>query len=97
VTPATPAPAPVAPSDGPTFTAVFSDGIETKMSIYSSADENNLDAARAVAVSRAAYSSRAKVPMAEITATITYARFDNVRGMLLASYSAADLAKAVAP
>lgn len=92
-----PAPAEVKPSDGPIFTAVFSDGIVTRMSIYSSADEKDLDVARAVAVSRAAYSSRGGVPMAEITATITFARFETTRGDLLTSYSAEDLAKAVTP
>ena len=55
--PATPAPHPVRPSESLLFAAKWSDGLETRMSVYTTVD--NLDVARGVAVSRAAYSSRA--------------------------------------
>ena len=66
--PATPEPKRVPPSDGLVFRTKWSDGIETRMSVYTFI--NDLDVKRAIAVSAAAYSSRKRVPMAAITATI---------------------------
>jgi hypothetical protein len=92
--PATPAPEPVKPSDGPVFEATWSDGTQTRMSIYAWLD--NLNVNRAAAVSRAAYSSRHRVPMPEIVATITEAHFEK-DGAIIASCTADDLKKRAVP
>jgi hypothetical protein len=87
--PATPAPKSVPASDSVVFAARWSDGIETKMSVYTTVDE--LDVARGVAVSRAAYSSRRRVPITDIAATIVQARFEK-GGEVLRTYAAEELA-----
>ena len=90
--PATAPPKPVKPSAGPVFTAIFSDGVTTRMSIYSPASPvGKLDVRRGVAVSKAAHSSRTKTPMAEVTSTIVDARFESIGGAPLASYTTEDL------
>jgi hypothetical protein len=50
--PATPPPKPVEPSDGPVFEAKWSDGTETRMSVYSSLID--LDVRRGIALAEAA-------------------------------------------
>jgi hypothetical protein len=87
--PATPAPKSVQPSDSLVFAAEWSDGTRTRMSIYSTL--NNLDFARGVTVSRAAYSSRRRVPITDIAATIVQAHFEK-DGVMLQSYAARELA-----
>jgi hypothetical protein len=81
------------PGASPVFKAEFSDGVKTKMTIYTPIKP--LDLKRAVVVSHAAYSARKRIPMSAITATITEASFSK-DGKVLAEYTAADLAK-VAP
>ena len=71
------------------FWAKWSDGIETRMSVYTFIDD--LDVERAMAVSAAAYSSRKCVPMAAITATIVRARFEDLSGAIVESYNAEQL------
>ena len=88
--PATPAPRPVPPSDGPVFIAEWSDDTETRMSIYATLDD--LDVRRAVEVSRAAYSSRHRVPIP--AATIVEGRFEH-GGTVIKTFSADELQKAV--
>jgi hypothetical protein len=90
--PATPEPKRVPPSDGLVFWAKWSDGIETRMSVYTFI--NNLDVKRAMAVSAAAYSSRKRVPMAAITTTIVQARFEDLSGAIVESYNAEQLSQA---
>jgi hypothetical protein len=85
--PATPAPSEVPPSDGLRFWATWSDGAQTKMSVYTSKDK--LDLTRAVAVSTAAYSSRYHIPIEEINATIVQAQFRDPDGTIVATYDAA--------
>jgi hypothetical protein len=83
--PILPVPPPPPASEGPVFIAKFMDGVKTRMSIYSGLDP--LDLKRAIAVSRAAYSSRTKTPMDAITTPIIEAHFETRDdGMLLASY-----------
>ena len=72
--PATPPPPQVKPSDSPVFVARWSDGTETRMSTY--AMLKKLDLKRGIALSRAAYSSRNRIPMATIEAAIVEARFE---------------------
>jgi hypothetical protein len=86
--PTTPAPKSVRPSDSLVFAARWSDGIETRMSVYTTIGE--LDVARGVAVSHAAYSSRRHVLMGEITATIVQACFEK-DGVVLRTYAAGNL------
>jgi hypothetical protein len=86
--PATPAPKSVQPSDSLVFAAKWSDGTETRMSIYTTLEE--LDVARGVAVSRAAYSSRRRVPMTEIVATIVQASFEK-DCVILQSYTSEEV------
>jgi hypothetical protein len=86
--PATPAPKSVQPSDSLVFAAKWSDGTETRMSTYTVVDD--LDVKCGVAVSRAAYSSRKRVPVAKITATIMQAHFEK-EGVVLQAYAAEEL------
>ena len=86
--PVIPVPRAPPPSEGPVFTAVFEDGVQTKMSVYSGLDP--LDLERAIKVSRAAYSSRTKKPMAAAP-RIVAALFEDREGVLLASYTADQL------
>jgi hypothetical protein len=72
--PATPMAPQVKPSDGPTFVAQWSDGVTTRMTTYTMLKK--LDLKRGLALSRAAYSSRKKVSMATIEATIIGAHFE---------------------
>ena len=87
-TPATPAPKSVRPSDSLVFAARWSDGVETRMSVYTVVDE--LDVTRGVAVSRAAYSSRRRVPITAIVATIMQAHFEK-EGVVLRAYATEEL------
>jgi hypothetical protein len=86
--PLVPMPKPSTPNAGLVFHAKWSDGIETQMSIYSRGAKP--DIARAVAVSRAAYSSRKRVPMADITAMIVQAHFKK-DGAVVATYTSEEL------
>jgi hypothetical protein len=87
--PATLPPRPVPPSGGLVFSALWSDGTATRMSIYSTLKD--LDLKRAAAVSHAGYSSRHHIPMDKITATITKATFA-YGGEIIATYDAAAIA-----
>jgi hypothetical protein len=89
--PATPAPTEFPPSDGLVFWAKWSDGTETRMSVYSQIDD--LDLRRAAVVSAAAYSSRKRMPMTVITATICAARFEDEDGVIIETYNAEQLGK----
>jgi hypothetical protein len=60
------------------------------MAVYTFADD--LDLERAKTVRAAAYSSRKRVPMAAITATIVQAHFEDPDGVIVASYNAEQLA-----
>jgi hypothetical protein len=86
--PATPAPAEVKPSDSPTFVAQWSDGVTTKMTTYTML--TRLDLKRGIALSRAAYSSRKKILIATIEATIVEARFEK-DGAVVRAYTAEDI------
>jgi hypothetical protein len=87
-TPATPTPKSIPASDSVVFAAEWSDGTKTRMSIYTMVGE--LDIERGVAVSHAAYSSRKRIPMAEIAATIVQAYFEK-DGTVLRSFAAEEL------
>jgi hypothetical protein len=89
---ATPEPAAVKSSDSPAFVAEWSDGTTTRMSTYTILRRLNLK--RGVALIRAAYASRKKIPMAMIEATIVEARFEK-EGVVVRAYAAEDLTKAV--
>jgi hypothetical protein len=93
-TPATPAPNEVPPSDALIFEVEWSDGTKTRMSVHTFAD--SLDVKRGVAVSRAAYSSRKKIPMSSITATIVQGHFEDSSGAIVATYNAAQIKKEAA-
>lgn len=81
-------PKPPPASAGPIFIARFADGVTTRMSIYSGLDP--LDLERGIAVSRAAYSSRTRTPMAAAP-LIVQAHFEDGDGAVLASYTAEQL------
>ncbi len=78
------------PGASPVFRAKFSDGTKVRMSVYTLL--NPLDIKRAVAVSRAAYSSRLHIPMSAITATIVEAHFEK-DGKILQRYGTEELGK----
>jgi hypothetical protein len=88
-TPATPAPNEVPPSDGLVFEAAWDDGITTRMSVYTFVDD--LDLKRAIALSKAAYSSRKRIPLAEIKAIIVQAQFRDSGNTIIATHDAAQL------
>jgi hypothetical protein len=87
-TPATPAPKSIPASDSVVFAAEWSDGTKTRMSIYTAIEE--LDVKRAVAVSRAAYSSRKRMPVADIAARIERAHFEK-DGVVVRSFTIEEL------
>jgi hypothetical protein len=93
-TPATPAPNEVPSSDGLIFETEWNDGTKTRMSVYTFAD--SLDVKRGVAVSRAAYSGRKRIPMSAITATIERAHFEDSGGAIVATYNATQIKKEAA-
>ena len=82
--PVIPVPKPPAPRKSPVFCAKWSDGLETRMSIYSRIDHP--DIRRAVAVSQAAHASRTKGK----SAAIVSGHFETADGEMLRSYSTSD-------
>ena len=90
--PATPPPPEVKPSDSPTLVAQWSDGTKTRMSTYTLLKK--LDLKRGIALARAAYSSRKKMPMAAIEATIVEVHFEK-DGLVVRTYTPEELKEAM--
>jgi hypothetical protein len=79
-------------SASPTFVARFEDGTETRMSVFSSREQ--LDVARGIAIARAAYSSRKRIPLTKSVSRIVSGHFEDDEGAVLATYDAEQLANA---
>jgi hypothetical protein len=72
-------------STSPIFVATFADKVCTRMSIYCTPD--NLDLERGKTLARYAYESRAGKP----APSFTKAHFEDIKGKVLMSYSAIEL------
>jgi hypothetical protein len=77
-------------SNSPAFVATFADGEITRMSVWQGG-RKTFDLARAVRLAQAAYVSRMK----QEPPTITEGQFVSTDGVVLASYDAAQITRAV--